>query len=136
MGAAQGAFGTRHPRNRKRVRGKYNPGPLCIVREWLGGGAKPTRRKYPVPGIGSRFGELTVTGYELGSKGGLRFIIIQCSCGAPEHPVICENLRTGKSKRCNTCAKKAAGHWAKKYHGYADICPDDSHRRRLLGRIS
>jgi hypothetical protein len=45
-------------------------------------------------------------------------------------------LRKGASTRCNACAKKAAGYWRKQYHGYADICPDQAHRTRLLDRIS
>jgi hypothetical protein len=46
------------------------------------------------------------------------------------------NLLKGASTRCNTCAKKASGYWRKDYFKYAEACPDDAHRRRLLNRLS
>jgi hypothetical protein len=72
----------------------------------------------------------------MGERGGLRYVMVQCSCGAPEHRVSDYNLRKGASTRCNTCAKKQSDYWRKKYYGYADICPDEGHRARLLNRIS
>jgi hypothetical protein len=62
--------------------------------------------------------------------------LVQCSCGAEPHRVYDYNLRNGKSTRCNSCAKKKAGHWRKSFYAYADIVPDAAHRRRLLNRIS
>lgn len=96
------------------------------------------KRKYPLPSVGDRFGELTITGFERVTSGACPAVMAraQCSCGAPSHLVHLYNLRKGASTRCNVCAKKQSGRWTKKYWGYADICPDDSHRRRLLGRIS
>ncbi len=112
-------------------------GSLSVVREPLaprvGCGSK---RTIPIPGIGERFGELVVTGYLLGARGGVVFIVVQCSCNGPEHTVYDYNLRKGKSTRCNACAKKRGGYWRKRYTGYADILPDDVHRTRLLDRIS
>lgn len=122
----------------RRARGKdpRYPEPQYIVREYMGGGIKPTTRIHPWPRVGDRFGELTVTGYELGAQGGLKAIVVRCSCGAAEYSTAPASLRTGVTTRCNPCAKKKAGHWNKNYTGYARILPDDAHRRRLMGRIS
>lgn len=96
-------------------------------------GARP---EYPTPSIGDRFGELTVTGYELGVRGGISYLIVQCSCGAAEHRVATYNIYNGKSTRCNACAKKQSNYYHKNYWGYAAIVPDGGHRTRLLNRIS
>jgi hypothetical protein len=92
--------------------------------------------EHPRPCVGDRHGELTVVGLELGPMGGLRAVRVACSCGAEPHCVAISNLRKGRSTRCNRCAKKAAGRWTKEWFRYADICPDDAHRRRLCNRIS
>lgn len=111
--------------------------PPHIVREYMAGGIKPSaRRKHTPPSVGDRFGELTVTGYKVGCRGGIVAIMAKCSCGSEEHPVHTSNLRRGKSTRCGACAKKQAGFWKKRYTGYAAIVPDDDHRARLLDRIS
>ena len=47
-----------------------------------------------------------------------------------------QNFKTGKSTRCNFCAKLASQKTAKKYNKYAAILPDNMHRERLLNRIS
>jgi len=65
-----------------------------------------------------------------------RCVVVQCSCGAPPHMVQLYNLLKGASTRCNSCARKAAGFWRKDYFKYAEACPDDAHRRRLLNRLS
>ena len=80
---------------------------------------------------GQRFGELTVVENQRASRA-----LCQCSCGAPPHHVATSNIRSGKSTRCNKCAKHAANKNLKHYWGYADICPDNAHRRRLLNRIA
>src|SRR3974390_513045 len=137
MGSAQrGSFTGRTLRHKSSGRFIPDPRPPCIVRSIeLVGSDLPSRRRYPIPSIGSRFGQLTVVGYEIAARGGLRYLVVRCACGADEHPVVPENLRTGRTTRCNACAKKASGYWTKQYYGYVDVCPDDRHRRRLLGRI-
>lgn len=123
----------------QRVRHVVNGGPS------VAGGGKLVRRedgtferKHPLPNAGDRFGELTVIGVERVKYGVCitPMVRVQCSCGAEPHLVMDYNLRKGKSTRCNVCAKKQSGFWRKDYYGYADIVPDDAHRRRLLGRIS
>ena len=97
-------------------------------------------RIHAAPGTGERFGELTVLGMERirrpGKGDSVSMVRVQCSCGAEPHLVYETNLRRGKSTRCNACAKKQSGHWWKHYYAYADICPDEGHRRRLLNRVS
>lgn len=114
-------------------------GPSSVSRAFLDAGTDTRfQRKYPPPSAGDRFGELTVVGAERQRRGAcdLDMVRVQCSCGAPPHLVFDYNLRKGASTRCAVCARKAAGFWRKKYHGYADIVPDADHRVRLLGRIS
>jgi hypothetical protein len=94
------------------------------------------KRRTPLPRVGDRFGELTVTGYHYESAGGVTYCAAQCSCGASPHRVSIYNLRSGASTRCPKCAAKQSGYWTKDFFGYADIVPDDAHRRRLLNRIS
>ena len=100
-----------------------------------GGPCRP-KRKHPLPRFGDRFEELTVTGFELGSRGGVRRVLVQCSCDAPEHFVLYPNLNKGKSTRCDACARAKGQRSLKVYRRYASICPDDKHRRRLLNRIA
>lgn len=92
-------------------------------------------RKHPEPSAGDRFGELTVVGFRRGSGGGIRAVLVQCSCGN-DVAVLEANLRSGKTTRCNRCAKQKATDTRKHYWGYVDIVPDDAHRRRLLNRIA
>lgn len=61
---------------------------------------------------------------------------VRCSCGADEHVVTFVNLREGASTRCNACAKAATGRARKPYFKYADVVPDEEHRRRLLNRFA
>lgn len=91
------------------------------------------KAKHSLPTTGTVYGELRVV-HVLRKQvtGGLIGIECQCSCG---HVSIVNwsNLRSGKSTRCNTCARKASGVSGTRY----DIgCPDKRHRRRLLGRMS
>jgi hypothetical protein len=94
------------------------------------------RRRHQIPSVGDRFGELTVRGYQVGERGGVKAVVVECSCGPGLHEVSENNLRTGKSTRCNRCARTKSGVTRKKYAGYADIVPDDAHRERLLNRVS
>lgn len=93
------------------------------------------KKVHEVPDVGTLFGDLTVTGYIVGSQGGLKSFIVKCSCGTPEFTVHAGNLRRGRSTRCAVCCKKVVNVKRKKYWGYADILQDDNHRYRLLCRI-
>ncbi len=95
-------------------------------------------KRHPDPSVGDRFGELIVLGNEIVRHGvcNIRAVKVQCSCGAEPHFVQLYNLLKGASTRCNVCAKKSAGFWRKDFYKYADACPDDDHRRRLLNRLS
>lgn len=95
-------------------------------------------KKVPDPNPGDRYGELTILGTVLKPVGAAktRMVRVQCSCGAEPHEVQLYNLLKGASRRCNSCAKKQSGFWRKDYFKYADACPDDAHRRRLLNRLS
>lgn len=119
------------------VRRGRDPGSSCLVREPLGPrtGAG-SKRKHPLPSIGDRFGELTVTGYFVGERGGVASLAVRCSCGSREHRVDRYNLLYGRTTRCDRCAKDASLYTRKKYWGYEDIVPDENHRARLLNRIS
>ena len=139
MGIAQGIGESGSSQDHKPSRYKVNSGSFGQGNRNMEAGA-PYRyvRKHALPSVGDRFGELTVLGVERTKSGAcnIDMVRVQCSCGAEPHLVQHYNLRKGKSTRCNVCAKKKAGYWRKQYHGYADICPDQGHRRRLLDRIS
>ena len=137
MGAASRVSQKRCETDCKCGRHKRNAG------SFVSGGAKVERgaatrfkRKISLPSINDRFGELTVVGFEYGVAGGVSYIQVKCSCGASPHCVSFANLRKGASTRCNSCAKKAAGYWRKDFFKYAEACPNDTHRRRLLNRLS
>lgn len=136
MGASRGS--STEGKTGRNIAGWRKDDPLTSdqYRAFLAGGERTRfERKYPRPSVGDRFGELTVERLELGDAGGLKAVWARCSCGAV-NPVAVSNLRGGKSTRCNTCAKKATARGIKYYWGYADILPDDEHRRRLLNRIA
>jgi hypothetical protein len=137
MGYTQRCGGSEDTPNNKRRRYESNAGSFDKNRENMESGrATRYKRKYALPSIGDVFGELTVLGFNFGNAGGVQSIQVQCSCGAPPHNVQASNLRLGKSTRCNACAKKASGYYTKHFWGYADVVPDEAHRRRLLNRIS
>jgi hypothetical protein len=125
-GCAEGGSPSAEPR-----RGRGNSGSFDANKANLeAGSATRFKRKTPLPSPGDRFVELTVVRVEG------HMVRVQCSCGAPAHLVYNYNLNKGTSTRCNVCAKKKAGAWRKNFWAYADIVPDDDHRRRLLNRIS
>ena len=123
----------------QRVRNRGNAGSFNQNKHNLDAGAS-TRFKQTVvdPSIGDRFGQLTVLGTEIRIQGACRqrVVQVQCDCGAAPHGVYIHNLFKGASTRCPVCAKKASSFWRKDFFKYADACPDDSHRRRLLNRLS
>lgn len=137
MDNASGACGAGHSADDRTGGRAPNAGSFGAHRGNLESGAA-TRyaRRHPLPGIGDSFGELTVVGYVYGNAGGVSRLRVACTCGAEPHEVWDYNLRKGVSTRCNACAKLQAAHWRKNYWAYADIVPDDAHRRRLLNRIS
>lgn len=94
------------------------------------------KKVHAVPDIGEVIGELTVVGYVVGTQGGLKQLIVTCSCGSPEFTVMVQNVRKGKTKRCIVCSKVQTNKSRKKFWGYADILADDNHRFRLLSRIA
>lgn len=121
---------------RREAKGRFHDaGSPCVVREYVAT-RFTTKRKHVVPSVGDRFGKLAITGYELACRGGLKFIVVQCECGSPEYPVDPHNLFSSKSTQCMACARKTAGFNRKKFLGYADVCPDQDHRYRLLSRIA
>lgn len=125
--------------NNKPMRRTSNSGSFDQNRSNLDAGAGTRfKRKHPLPSTGDRFDELTVIGIERVKSGACYFdmVRVQCSCGAEPHLVHFSNLRQRKSTRCNACAKKQSGYWRKNYFRYADVCPDDAHRRRLLNRLA
>lgn len=120
--AGRGAGDTRPPRSSRR--------DLAI------GGDGRFLPDYPRPSVGDRYGELTVVGVETGPLGGLRAVVVQCSCGKSPHSVAASSLRKGATTRCPACAQRAIGRKRKEWFKYAEVCPDDMHRRRLCNRIS
>ena len=86
---------------------------------------------YPPLVLGTVFGELAVVSIE---RRGL--VRVQCSCNAPTHLVMDYNLRSGRTTRCNICAKRQSSYRRKSFYKYAAICPDDAHRRRLMNRLA
>lgn len=117
------------------LRALIDAGSPCVVRGRLERGAVPGGPlKYPVPSIGDRSGKLTVTGYIMGARNGVKALIVQCDCGRPEFTVERHNFKAFKSTRCSPCGHDAGG--KKRYWQYADALPNDGHRTRLLNRLS
>lgn len=139
MGGASGSDFKGASPDYQRVRRGSNAGAFDKNPANLGaGGATRFKQTIADPSIGSRFGELTVLGTEIHKQGAcrMRLVRVQCSCGVGPHFVYLYNLLKGASTRCPACAKKATGFYRKDYFKYADACPDDEHRRRLLNRLS
>lgn len=102
----------------------------------MGGVVRGMRKPPPFP-VGAKVGEITVVKWASRVTPGGRALgwqpWCQCSCGW-EGFVYRENLLSGRTTRCNGCAKIAAN--AKRYWKYRDACPDDATRIRLLNRLS
>lgn len=102
------------------------------------------KRFYPDYEIGTKVGELTVLENAVraactrnGKPRNERVVKVQCSCGSEPYWVLFSNLHSGKTTRCNTCAKKKANATRyKEYNFVRDLVPDDETRRRLMGRIN
>ena len=94
------------------------------------------KRIYEPPSPGDRFGKLTVVGLERGPLGGVRAVLCRCDCGNTLSTKE-SHLHRGLKRWCINCSKgKYAATRKKRGHRYANICPDDEHRTRLLNRIS
>ena len=116
------------------LRDIINTRPSSVVRNTLEGSTISKKRlKYPPPSIGYRSGKLTVTGYLKGLRG-FKALIVKCDCSQEEYTVDNHNFKNFKSTRCSLCAKKAAN--KKRYWLYSAALPDDTHRTRLLNRLS
>lgn len=102
------------------------------------GAATRYQRIHDLPSPGDRFGELTVVEFRREKRGACLtdMVLVQCSCGKDPHLVYLSNLHQGKSTRCNVCAKQKSGAYRKWFFKYAESCPDDEHRRRLLNRLA
>lgn len=139
MGDASGSDFKGASPDYQRVRHGSNAGTFDKNPANLASG-EATRFKQTIvdPSIGSRFGQLTLLGVQIRKHGASRqrMAHVQCDCGAAPHFVYIYNLLKGASTRCPTCAKAASGYWRKDFFKYADACPDDAHRRRLLNRLS
>lgn len=125
----------RHQANIESLRSMVDSGSPSIVRDAVVGSAiSGSRRKYPLPSIGTRSGKLTVTGYVAGKRNGVQALIVKCECSEAEYTVDHQNFKNFKSTRCPVCAKKAAS--VKRYWAYSEAMPDDEHRTRLLNRLA
>ncbi|MDR7283435.1 Zn ribbon nucleic-acid-binding protein [Pseudomonas corrugata] len=91
-------------------------------------------RQTELPNIGEIYGENTVVRIEYGPDGGVKGILVQCSCGVEPHSVEWSNLRRGHADRCRRCAQKKAGR-TRSAPGKA-ICPDVEVRTSLMRRIN
>jgi hypothetical protein len=124
----------RFEENAAALRALVDAGSPRIVRDAVEGSRiAGTRRKFPLPSIGHRSGKLAVTGY-LRGKRGVSALIVACDCGRPEFTIEHNNFRTFKSTRCSPCGHTAGSE--KRYWQYAAALPDDTHRTRLLNRLS
>ena len=115
----------------ERNRGSRNPDGT-----WVAGVARGPYKPFAIP-VGAIFGDLTVVRWDhyTRSDGKLEGYrpVCRCVCGN-EGFVAAGNLRAGRSTRCNVCAKRAAA--VKRYWVYKHAMDDDTHRTRLLNRLS
>ncbi|MBE3140127.1 MAG: hypothetical protein IMZ53_06050 [Thermoplasmata archaeon] len=88
-----------------------------------------SRTKHHQPECGDKYGQLTVVEVCRGQCGGIKSIKCRCSCGRVSTPAR-DSLVSGKSTRCNVCAKKASG----KAQTYKTTV-SSPHKERLLDRI-
>lgn len=89
--------------------------------------------KYPTLTGGERFNFLTVTRESI--LAGKRTAECVCDCGKVVVTTV-QKIQTGHTKSCKDCGHKRGRSKVKDYFGYADIIPDDNHRRRLMNRIA
>ena len=120
--------------------GQRNFGPRNPDGTWVGGMERGPYKPFPFE-AGHVIGELTCLGWERrphGPEWKGKFAYqpkMRCSCGW-EGFVERANLRGGRTTRCNDCAKKKAHATRMVALGFEEVCPDATHRERLLTRIS
>lgn len=136
MGAPRRTNSPRKERGAPLPRLGRNDGPRNPDGTWVAGVVRGPYRPFPFP-VGTCFGDLTVIRWDHytskdGKPWGYR-PVCRCTCGA-ENMVYVSSLKTGRSTRCNACAKVAAA--TKRYWAYKNALPDDEHRTRLLNRLS
>lgn len=113
-------------------------GPRNLDGTWMAGVVRGPSKPFPVS-VGFTQGDLTViewaqqldpAGKSIGWNPKVR-----CTCGW-EGFVHRSNFFNKKTERCGDCARRQSAKTRKHYWGYADLVPDDTHRERLLNRIS
>jgi hypothetical protein len=96
-------------------------------------------RKYPLPKVGDKYGELTVTGYVVGEDGYPRAkdkaILVQCSCGSPEHATKSNWLDSGHLRGCRHCAQTRANVKRKAIVGYQKFFTDAKSAKAYIARL-
>lgn len=110
-----------------------------IRRPIVGRPKKGGPRKYPLPKIGDRYGELTVTGYMVGEDGYPhakdKAILVQCSCGSPEHATKSNWLDNGHLRGCRYCARARVGARNAENVGYQRFFSDAKSARAYIARL-
>lgn len=139
MGIEQGRMLFGSEEDYQKARRGWNAKPQSVDGKLLGGVVRGPNENTRIP-IGTRFGNLTVIGYERkrinkNKSWGWNPVCLCGLCGEETVPLP-NNLKKGRTTRCNKCAKTASTKTRKGYWGYADILPDDDHRTRLLNRIA
>lgn len=103
----------------------------------MGGVVRGPSRPFPFA-VGAVIGELTCIAWErtVNVRGDRMYNPrMRCSCGW-EGLVNRSNVKQGRTTRCDRCAKKKAVETRWENLGYNKVCPDRTHRERLLTRIS
>ncbi len=97
-------------------------------------------RKHPLPRIGDRFGELTVTGFVVGQDGYPhaqdKAVLVKCSCGSPEYATKSNWLDTGKHGGCRACSRVRASACMAERTGYGRFFGDKDAERAYIARLS
>lgn len=136
VGKSRRAAGNGNKASSESLRAAGNRRPRNPDGTWVASVASGPIKPFPFR-VGARIGEFKVLRWERHlSPGGRSFgynPVCRCSCGW-EGFVARQNLLHGRSTRCNACAKIKAS--AKRYWKYKDAMPDDTHRTRLLNRLS
>ncbi len=95
-----------------------------------------TQFKKTLPQVrsGDVFGDWTVLTDEV-RQGAYYVVQVRCACGSLS-AVSVDNLHKGASRGCRRCGAKKRSDTRKAFYDYADVCPDDDLRTRLLSRIA
>ena len=136
MGTTQRFILSGQPTNINITRNNGDPIPSNTNRRRLAKMERCPYKPFPFP-IGTQIGELTIIDWQphnrtTGRSSGWQ-PIVRCSCGW-EGTVYRENLKHGRTTRCNNCAKITAS--TKRWWCYKTAMDNDEHRTRLLNRLS